>query len=244
MLCAALLVVTGVSVAQSIDHPPESLSRLSRAVVRGEADQQTVERLASRAEEDLQAVKNQALRSVWEAERLFVLGVFQLSTGREQAAAGLFETSVRSAERAIDQHESSYAHQVLSNSLQQLLSLRGPFYQIANAGRALRSARRAVELDSESASARVSLISYLTLAPAIAGGDPEEAARQIERAQELADGDVSVEFLLWLWRARLHAAAGDRPATRAALDAARDIFPESPLLEDTEADTMQNQGSR
>lgn len=222
---------------------PAALTRLSHLVISGGSDAQAVLMASERAAAEIQGVADDEHRMLFESGRLFLLGMWSLSQEDSGEADGYFTRSLELAELSLSRSESSEAHRRVSNALQQLLELRGLLFQMTEFRRALDAARRAVQLDSESPEARMSLVSYLASAPSVAGGNRDEALRQLERAEELSAGmadAADLEFLMAVWRARLSARSGDRQSTASALAEARAIYPESWLLSQAEADIRQD----
>ena len=226
------------------NEPPESLTLLTEIVLASEVDAQSLRKVAEQAAEEISNVPTESERRVLEARRLFQLGIWAIGHGTTRQADQYFADSLEEAEQSLLLTESSEAHRAISDALQQLLGIRGFFFQVANAGRALESARRAVELDGLDAGARLSLVSFLSSAPRIVGGDPTEALVHLEEARALSPESDMLRFLLAIWTARLAAQSGDRELTERSLGEARAIYPKSWFLAETVSVTTRDLASR
>jgi tetratricopeptide (TPR) repeat protein len=243
MLFALIAFLTGITMVPATEIP-ESLSRLTEIVMANEVDGQSLAATAERAAQEISTVSPENERRVLESRRLFQLGIWALGRGETRQADQYFTSSLEQAEQALSISESTEAYRSVSNALQQLLGTRGFFFQAANAGRALESARRAVELDGAHAGARLTLVSFLSSAPGMVGGDPAEARFHLEEARSLSPGGETITFLLAIWTARLAAKSGNRSLTENSLREARAIYPNSWFLAETENVTTRDLASR
>ena len=223
---------------------------ISCAAAASELEQQCEPLLAARKFAEAQDIAQKAIAAdPKNAEAQYYLGLVFIEQNKYTEATPLFEKAVALAPNISKYHRGlgdAYGLAALHDS--------GVFHKLGMARKSKSAYEKAIELDPKSVNARESLINYLWEAPAIAGGGKEKAYAQIDELEKINPSAARAQRLAYYikdkkyaearallaaelaanpanYRAlyqtgQLAALSGDKPAARAAYQAALAIAPD------------------
>lgn len=170
-------------------------------------------------------------RAYWVARTHLLLATHYNQQEDSRAAQRQVELGFTAIEAALDRAgEFSEGLRVQADLHAQMMFARGLIYIARHGSEARQQALRAMELDPNNTSARITVAGFYLNAPGFAGGDPREGTTILETTLAQEPENESERFLILGLLAETYAEAGE--TTRAAhyLRRAEKIYPESPWL--------------
>jgi tetratricopeptide (TPR) repeat protein len=234
LLLLAWLVAAGVTALPN--QPAETfgfaLYRQAQTLVYSEQGSTTeIRSLLADARQELLQEPNLSLRSYWTARTHLLLATHYNQQEDSRAAGEQVELGFTAIEDALNRDgEFSEGLRVQADLHAQMMFARGLFYMARNGSEARRQALRALELDPDNTSARITVAGFYLNAPSIAGGDREEGTAILESTLALGMDNESERFLVLGLLSETYAEADDMSQAVRYLRQAEEIYPESPWL--------------
>ena len=156
--------------------------KLQKSIISGLSTADSREKSFKKVENIISALDDKQSQYYWlariEFERARLLDVNQ------EATADLFENSQQLVKKSLKLGKFSDGYRLLSDTYMHQMSYRGVLYQIANGGKLASLPLKALELNPQNVSAKISYALFLINAPSFAGGDVKKAIRELQTVSQ------------------------------------------------------------
>ena len=217
-------------------QPPEPSAideyrRAETLVYSEQGSPREVHSLLDRVRRELREESDPALRAYWTARTHLLEATHYNQQGDSRAAQHHGELGFAAIEEALERAgEFSDGLRVQADLHAQMMFARGMFYMARYGGEAREQAMRAVELDPDNISARITVAGFYLNAPRVAGGDAGKGVAMLESALSRNPiGDSQRFFILGLL-GEAYLDSGDAPRAAEYLRRAAEIYPTSPWI--------------
>ncbi len=180
--------------------------------------------LLSQARQEFNGIDDPSLAAYWLARAALLEGMLYNQQDEERRAVRVLEEGLDHTVTALRGGPFSEGLRVRADLHSQMMFARGLFYMMRNGDDARDSTFAALELEPENVRAHITAAGFYLNAPSIAGGDPAEAIRLIERAIDLSPGP-NERYLLYVFLAQARARIGDEQIATQALERAEAVYP-------------------